>query len=125
MNGFRVTPSRVIFALAATALLASVLAYLQLSFEGADVKTAIRLVEESKVGTESLGERMSKFLPLERRLCEAYKTNRFHGHMEVVCRDTETPAHEFRWRVSVIDGTVIPANAAADRMGKGEVPWPP
>lgn len=118
------TLRKILLAVFTTLLLIGVLTYLNLAFQGADVKTAVRLVEEAKVGGVLLGDRMAKFVPQSRRLCEASVVSRFHGHMEVSCRDIQNEKRILDWRVNVIDGMVVPANVAAKRLGKGEEPWP-
>ncbi|HLG20628.1 MAG TPA: hypothetical protein VI895_12550 [Bdellovibrionota bacterium] len=123
-SGLRFTSGRLLFVACATLLLIGILTYLQLAFQGADVRTAIRLVEEAGTGNMSLKIQMAEFLPSDHRLCQAIPVNRFHGHMNVTCSDTKNRTHELRWQVSVIDGLVIPANLAAEKLGKGEEPWP-
>ncbi len=123
MKEFRFTPGKVVFIFSGTVLLVGTLTYLRLAFEGADVKTSIRLVEEAKAFGVPLRQRINEALPLRQRFCEARSLDSFQGHMEVVCRDTILPLHLLKWQVNVIDGQVIPANDAAIRLGKGEAPW--
>jgi len=115
--------NKLAFLALATMVLIGVFIYLQISFQGADVKTAIRLVEEAKASGITLGRRMGKHLPLKNRYCEASSVNQFYGHMEVVCRDLKSIDHQLKWKVNVIDGQVAPANEAAIKLGKGESPW--
>jgi hypothetical protein len=115
--------SKLVIAVAMTILAIALMAYLQIAFRGADVKTAVRLIEEARAGGVTLKERMAKVLPFERRLCEASVLNDFQGHMEVTCLDIQERSHILKFQVNVIDGMVKPANEAAVKLGKGEEPW--
>lgn len=115
---------RTIFAVSAVLLLIGILTYLQLAFQGADVKTAIRLVEEAKTDSGVLRERLEKVIPMERRHCRVAVESQFHGHVRVECRDTAQADHVLSWKVNIIDGMVIPANPSAEILGKGGDPWP-
>lgn len=115
---------RILFAVSSILLLIGILTYLQLAFQGADVKTAIRLVEEAKTDTGSLRDKLATVIPLEQRYCGVTVENRFHGHLRVDCRDTANADHILSWKVNIIDGMVIPANPSAEILGKGGDPWP-
>lgn len=115
----RITPGRVAFAIFATLTLIATLAYLQIAFDGADLKTAVRLVEEAKVAGQPLGKRLNAVIPLERRRCTAVTRNEFQGHLEVTCSDISDAQHVLRWNINVLDGMVQPANQAAVDLGKG------
>ena len=114
---------RFLFAAMATLLLVGALTYLHLAFEGADVKTAIRLVEEAPVDGTVLGQRLDGVIPRDQRLCEATVLSRLRGNMEVRCTDVQRPEHVLYWHVNLFDGLVQPVNEAAKRVGKGENPW--
>jgi gamma-glutamyl phosphate reductase len=115
--------SRSLFIALGTVVMVGFLIYLRVSFQNADMKTALRLVEEAKIGTTTLGNAIEKVLPKGRRLCEALPISEFYGHMEVVCRNRENMDHQLRWQVNVVDGMVKPANEASVNLGKGRSPW--
>jgi len=123
MESLRITPSRVVFFTLGTLVAVGLLMYLRLAYEGADAKTAIRLVEEASPQGTTLAKRLEKFLPAEFRLCEAWVESRFRGEMGVSCRDARGSSDGLRWRVNILSGQVWPLNGAAVRIGKGESPW--
>lgn len=104
-------------------VLAGVLAYLQSAFSGADRQAAIRLVHEARVEGKPLSWKIDGVLPAGRKDCAARSLRAFYGHMEVVCHDPSTADRELRWQVSLADGMVLPDNAAAQKLGRGERPW--
>jgi len=104
-------------------ILIGILAYLQIAFQKADIKTAVRLVEEVQVSGKPLGWAIDAAIPKERRVCSVSVIKKFYGHTEVVCRDSSTPTNELRWFVNVVDGMVKPSNEAAVRLGNGAFTW--
>ena len=106
-----------------TLVLVGVMAYLQTAFQKADVRTAVRLVEEAQVSGKPLLWSMDRAIPRERRSCEVEIVSKFYGHAKVSCRDTVNELNELRWSVNVVDGMVKPDNESAIKLGKGEMPW--
>lgn len=98
--------------------LVGVLTYLRVAFWQADIKTAVKLVEEVKVGGHPLKEKINRVIPLERRYCSVKETNTFYGHTEVTCVDTQRTEVVLVWKVNVIDGMVVPGNEAAKALGQ-------
>ena len=94
--------------------------YLDLGSRTTDVRKTIRIVEE----TQPLGDRLEKFLPSEHRHCEARVLDRRSIRVEVACLDTAKAGHVLKWEVSLKNGTVHPSNPAAERLDKGNEPWP-
>ncbi|MCB0308741.1 MAG: hypothetical protein KDD48_05165 [Bdellovibrionales bacterium] len=104
-------------------VLVGIVAYLQIAFQKADMKTAIRLVQEARIQGETLGIRIEKVMPLRERRCSVKIIDKFYGHMEVDCQNTVFPSQRLSWKVNVIDGMVGPLNQAAKILGEGESPW--
>lgn len=114
---------KIILLVLSTVVLVGILTYLRLAFEQADVKTAVRLVEQAQIKGVPIGKKLHKWIPKSHRLCKTKTLSQFYGHMEVMCQDTRDLTHVFLWRVNVIDGMVKPANTSAKRLETGEPPW--
>lgn len=99
------------------------LGYLQLAFEKADARTAVRLVEEASVDGKPLVWKIDRVIPPEFRRCKASVKKRFFGHMEVLCHHTQKSHQVLAWLVNVSDGMVKPSNEASVRLGQGQAPW--
>lgn len=116
---------RFILGVCLTLVLVGILAYLQMAFQKADVKAAVRLVEEVQIDGKPLLWSIDNAISKHQRVCEVSIVNKFYGHAEVVCYDSSERNRELRWLVNVVDGMVKPSNEAAIRLGKKETPWLP